>query len=127
MQITSSNVLAAAKCVLGDEVVFPGFQLAFLLLLVYAYVKDRGWLRPKTGATLTVKRGKESWSNFHLMYGLLAVVFVEVNNTAEALKGFKTIITLFDLALLFYLCFFNAWFRNKSLGVINASKEMEEK
>lgn len=114
------------KCAVGDTIVFSTFQAIFLSLFLYAFVKDRGWFTLNTGLSATLKRGKESWANFHLMYGLLAVVFVEVINTTETLKGFKTIITLTDLTVLFYLCFFNGWFRNKTIGIISASQNMEE-
>ena len=122
-----TDYLAFIKCAVGDAVVFPAFQTLFLALFLYAFVKDRGWFARDTGFSATVKRGKEGWANFHLMYGLLAVIFVETINTTDILKGFKTIIILADLSVLFYLCFFNGWFRNKTIGIIIASQNMEER
>jgi hypothetical protein len=123
----NTDLLALMKCAVSDTVAFPAFQALFLALILYAFVKDRRWFTRSKGFSATVKRGKESWTNFHLMYGLLAVVFVEVINTTESLKGFKTIITVTDLSFLFYLCFFNGWFRNKTIGIIVASQNMEER
>ncbi|TAK62768.1 hypothetical protein [Methylobacter sp.] len=124
--MTINDFMIFLKCAIGDATSFAAFQAIFVTLFLYAFVKDRGWFKRKSGLTATVKRGKESWANFHLMYGLLAVVFAEVINTTETLKGFKTIITLADLSVLFYLCFFNGWFRNKIMGIIIASQNMEE-
>ena len=123
----NTDLLIFLKCTVGDAVAFPAFQTLFFALFLYAFVKDRGWFARDTGINATVKRGKESWTNFHIMYGLLSVVFVLAINTTEVLKGFKTIITLADLSILFYLCFFNGWFRNKIIGIINASQNMEER
>ena len=109
-----------------DEYVFPLFQAAFLGVVLWAWFRDRGWFRPKTGSSATVKRGEKSWGYFHVAYGVLAVVFVEVNSTTEAWKHYKTVVSLADLALLFYLCFFNGWFRNKLMGLVVTSQQMEE-
>ncbi len=124
--MTNTDIMIFLRCVASDAIVFSAFQAIFLALFLYAFVKDRGWFTRDTGCSATVKRGKESWANFHLMYGLLVVVFVEVINTTETLKGFKTIITLADLSVLSYLCFFNGWFRNKTIGIIVASQNIEE-
>lgn len=125
--MTNNDFLSILKCTLSDATAFPLVQLLFLALVWYAIIQERGWFRRNTGLSMAVKRGEESWGNFYLIYGLLAVMFVEVNSTAEALKGYKTIITMADLVALFYLCFFNGWFRNKIIGIISASKNMEEK
>lgn len=108
-----------------DIFIFPLFQALFLITVVWARLFDRGFFRNRS-IPMVVKRGSESWSSFYLVYGVLAVVFVEINSTTESLKGYKTLITLLDLGGLFYLCFFSSWFRNKIVGIINASKTMEE-
>jgi len=125
--MTTGDICAIARAAFGDSIAFPLFQGAIFLLLVYAFVKDRGWFRRSTGLDRSVKRGAESWALFPAMFGLLALVVIEVNNTTEAWKGYKTITTLADLAALFYLCYFNGWFRNKTVGIFNRSRQMEEK
>lgn len=107
--------------ILSDRVIFPLFQLAFFSISAFALARDLGYFQPP-GANLSVGRGEKSWSYFQFMYALLAVVFVEVNSTAEALKGYKTVVTIADLSVLFYLCFFNSWFRNNTLNVIGKSQ-----
>ena len=115
------------KFLLSDQLTFPAFQLAFLLFAIYACAKDRGIFVRKGSCSLTVKRGEESWKNFNLAYGVLAVVFLQAINATEAWRGYKTVVTIIDLSLLLYLCFFSGWCRNKILGVILSSKEMEER
>jgi hypothetical protein len=115
------------KCFLNDQFIFPAFQVGFLLLTAFALAKDRGFLTPKVSVSATVKRGEKSWNYFHFAYALLVVVFVEAINTTEACKGYKTVVTILDLASLLYLCFFNGWFRNKIIRVINSSQQMEER
>ena len=114
------------KCLLSDQFIFPAFQVAFLLFTIFAWAKNCGFFTPKGLGSLSVKRGEKSWNYFHLAYALLVVVFVAAINTTEAWKGYKTLVTIVDLALLLYLCFFNGWCRNKILDVISASQQMEE-
>ena len=115
------------KWLLSDQFIFPAFQVGFLLFTIFAWAKDRGFITQKGSVTASVKRGGESWNHFHLAYALLVVVFVAAISTTEALKGYKTLVTIIDLALLLYLCFFNGWCRNKIIGVISASQQMEER
>lgn len=125
--MTINDICAMAKATLGDSAVFTALQAAILILLLYGWVKDQTWLRRETGVEATVKRGEGSWALFPAMFGLLALVVVEVNNTTEAWKGYKTITTLADLAALIYLCYFSSWFRNKTVGAFVRSRNMEEK
>ena len=125
--VCSLTIEITMKCILNDQFIFPAFQVGFLLFTIVAWMKDCDLFSTKGSASLSITRGEKSWNYFHLAYALLAVVFVEAINTTEALKGYKTIVTIVDLALLLYLCFFNAWCRNKILGVINASQQMEER
>jgi hypothetical protein len=115
------------KYLLSDQFIFSAFQVVFLLVTIFAWMKDRGFFTTKGSFSCSVKRGEKSWNYFHLAYALLVVVFVETINTTEAWKGYKTVVTVADLTLLLYLCFFNAWCRNKIIGVISASQQMEER
>lgn len=112
---------------LSDRIIFPVFELVFIGLFFFAFLKERGWFVKKTGVHATVTRGKESWKNFYLAFGIVSVVLMQIINSSEALKGFKTIISIVNLAMLAYLAFFNGWFRNKTLGLIAKSQQKEEK
>ncbi len=111
---------------LSDKIVFPAFELIFVGLFFFAFLMERGWFVKKTGFA-TVARGKESWNYFYLVFGIVSVVLMQVINSSEALKGFKTIISIVNLAMLVYLAFYNGWFRNKILGLIAKSQQKEEK
>jgi hypothetical protein len=107
---------------LSDKVVFPVFQILFLLVFVYAVLQEL--LTRNSGIMVT--RGEEGWKNFEFAYGILAVIATLLISTTEALKGHKTIIALSDLGVLLYLVFYNSWFRNKLVGAISRSKTKHE-
>lgn len=112
---------------LCDQIIFPLFEVFLLVVFLYAIAKEHRWFMKSTGAMLTVKRGEKSWSYFNLAYGIASVVLLQVINVSEALKGYKTIISLANLFMLFYLAFFNSWFRNKVIGFIIKSQEKGER
>lgn len=110
-----------------DEFVFVIFQTFLVLIAAYGFVRDNSNRFRNGQCVATIKRGEQSWKDFNLVYGILALIVLQVINTSEAFKGYKTFITLLDLGLLLYLCFYNGWFRNKVLGLLVKSREMEER
>ena len=116
------------KCLLSDQHMFLFFQGVFVILAIYAWIKDIFARNTHTNSavSLTVQHGNESWGKFNLAYGVFALVILQTINTTEALKGYKTVVTALDLSLLFYLCFFNKWFRERTLRVINHSQQMKD-
>lgn len=112
---------------LNDKIIFPAFEVLFFVLFIRAIIGEYWWLLIKTEAPKKVTRGEESWKMFYLGFGIVSVVLMQVINSSEALKGFKTIISIVNLAMLVYLAFFNGWFRNKTLGIITKSQQKEEK
>jgi hypothetical protein len=62
---------------------------------------------------------------FGQVYGWLSAVVVLVNVSAESLKGYKTLIETFDVAALFYLCFFDSWFRSRIILLNIHARERE--
>lgn len=112
---------------LSDQIIFPLFEVFLLLVFLYAIVKEHRWFMKSTSVVLSVKRGEKTWNYFNLAYGIASVVLMQVINVSEALKGYKTIISLANLLILFYLAFFNSWFRNKIIGIIIKSQEKKER
>ena len=112
---------------ISDCFVFSFFEILFLTAFVLIYIYDKGWFRQDRGIVVEVKRGTESWGYFHTVYGFLSIIFLEIINTTDAYKGYKTFITIIDLTALMYLCFFSSWFRNKIVGAVIKSKDMTEK
>jgi hypothetical protein len=105
-----------------DPCVFFLLQILFLILAGYALRQDIRSKHGNGGVSVTVQRGPQSWSYFYYTYGALAVILLELINTTEAFRGHKTLITVADLSLLVYMCFFNGWFRNKIVSFVSASK-----
>ena len=108
---------------LCDRVVFPAVQIGFFILAGFALAKDHGFL-PKKGATasLTTQQGPDSWKMLWLAYGALSAILLGALNMTQAFTGYKTAVTITDLALLVYLCFFNNWIRELIVRVIHASQ-----
>ena len=107
---------------LSDYVIFLIFQLIIISIFLYALITD--FKNRKSGMAVT--RGETSWQYFPLFYGLISVIFLQLINTTEAFKGYKTAITIVDQTVLLYLCFYNSWFRNKIVGLITKSKQKTE-
>ena len=110
------------KCIFSDSVVFVVLHIGLLALVFYAVLGERKMKRDWG----TVKRGEKSWNHFYLAYGILSVVVTQIISLSEFGKGYKVLITVVDLVILLYLAFFNSWFRNKTIGLIVASKSKEE-
>jgi hypothetical protein len=115
----------AFACILTDKYVFPAFEVALGLLFLYALGQDtrlfQRFRRRRGGLTadLSVIRGAESREQFHVAYGLLSVIVLQVVNAAETLKGYKTVLSLADIGIVVYLAYFNRWMRNKIIqGVV---------
>jgi hypothetical protein len=70
-------------------------------------------VRVSDSAELSVKRGAESREQFHLAYGLLSVIVLQVVNSAQALHDYKTVLSIADIAVVVYLAYFSGWMRNK--------------
>jgi hypothetical protein len=115
-----------ASALLSDSFVFPLLQGCLFLIFIYAWSRERRWFKRSVSLSGKVFRNPETWENFPLAWGILSLIFVEVNNMTESMKGYKTVITLLDIAALLYLCFFTSWFRNKSIWLISRSKQKQE-
>jgi hypothetical protein len=78
---------------------------------------------------MKLKRGGGSWAYFPLAFNILLTIFISI---ISLIPGFycswivKIALIILISALLYKLCFFNSWFRNKIIGIFSKSKEMEE-
>ena len=90
---------------------FIQFLLAFLVIFSLIVEKYNG------NSGRVVKRGRGGNKIFYYAYGILSVVVLNIIQNSVAGIGYKVAITIFDLLLLVYLCFFNSWSRNKIIGV----------
>ena len=122
--------------IVNDKVIFQAFELLFILFTCVAFYKDLKIYyiiyRIKHGtytyngefAHLSVVPGPESRNYFWATWVFLSVIFSQIIQITEALKGYKTVILIFDLVLLFYLCFYNSWFKNYMLIIISRWQKM---
>jgi len=132
-----NGALSIMGCLLSDSGVFLTFELLYLILFVYAFIQKRksakregeGKTSAKKGieGTLTVTRGSESWQKLSIAFGVASLVIIQLVSISGFGKGYKVIISIADLSFLIYLVFYNAWFRNKLIGLIGKSTGMEEK
>lgn len=110
------------QCIFSDVVMFSALHVGLLVFLICAVLGE--WRMKRDIAD--VKRGQKSWDHFNLVYGILSVVVIQLISISEAGTGYKVIISVLDLSALFYLNFFNGWFRNKIIGLVVASQNKEE-
>jgi hypothetical protein len=109
--------LTDAYAILAVEVLVSG------LVLVSAFKS----LQKSKGVRLSVTRGTESRKKFGVAYGFGSVLILQLINSSEAFIGHKVLLSLFNLAALFYLCFLSGWFRNKIIGLINRWEKAPER
>jgi hypothetical protein len=66
-----------------------------------------------------VTRGEQSWTYFGLAFTVLSVLYIEINNNYHRLadSSYSIAILTADVAVLFWLCFYCGWFRNKIIGI----------
>ena len=91
-------------------------QIALFGVWVVALVKSAQARFDSSGLKKDVFRGPESRRRFGVAYGFGSVIILQLINASEAFKGNKVLISIADIAMLFYLCFLSGWFRNKIIG-----------
>lgn len=100
----------------GDKIIISIFEIAILIFLIFAIIKDN-IIKRKRGVKLTVIRGDISWRNLTYAFGTLSLLSMQIVELAEFLKGYKVIVNLFNQIVFSYLCYGNNWLRNKIIGL----------
>ncbi len=95
------------------------------VVLLYFLIYDV-WIIIR-GSNLKIKRGINSWLYFPIAYSVLSAIYIEIINISEINNPYKAIVFLFNLFILFYLCFFSACFKNKVVGLFQKSINLDEK
>jgi hypothetical protein len=75
---------------------------------------------------MNIKRGEKSWAFFPLTYNILLTLWVGIISILPFNWVIKLICLLLISLFLFYLCFFNGWFRNKIVGIFMGSQQKIE-
>jgi len=78
-----------------------------------------------------IKRGEKSWAYFALAYNILLTISIGcISVIPDFGLNYFWIIKFFSIisvsSLLFRLCFYNSWARNKIVGIFSRSQEYEE-
>jgi hypothetical protein len=89
-------------------------EIPLLLLVLYAALPTE-----PSGIQRDVKRSDNSLSYFYLFYTAFSVIVFWLPLTVESAKSYRIVLSLFNLSATIYLCFFNAWFRNLIIGLVN--------
>jgi hypothetical protein len=110
---------------ISDFFIFIFIQTLLLFCAAISYFADKGVLSKNGSVRAQVIRGKQSLLKFEFAWGILSFVIVELINISNAFAGYKLIFAALDVSLLFYLCFFNGWFRNKVIYLYSISLKSE--
>jgi len=120
----------ALTSLLNDKYLFFIVQVIYLLLFLIALSRDileRWQKKHKTrGSSASVIRGEKSMSKLHSVYVAMTFLIVLVILNVQIIENHRVIFIVIDVGVLAYLCFFNAWFRNKLIGWIFKSASIEE-
>jgi hypothetical protein len=119
----------------SDACVLAGIYLVLVGLCLVGLWKDarplsylRRWPRkPGLHIQMEAIRGELSRENFHLAYGLVSVLLLQVINVAEAGKGYKVLISIAGIGMLLYLFYFNGWMRNNVVRFVTRWRQRPER
>ena len=111
---------------LNDRVWFSLLELLLIGFYIFALIKQ-SYYRFKRGISAEVIRGDMSWEYFFITWAILSMILSTVISSTNILVGYKTLIIIIDLWILFYLVFINGWFRNKIVGFWAWFKKLPEK
>jgi len=121
-----SRIVHGLSVILSDSWVLAVIVLALAGMCVVGLWKEarpvtrlmRRIRRPMVEAKVEAIRGFDSRASFHVAYGLLSVVLLQVINAAAAGSGYKVVISVVVLAMTAYLTYFNSWSRNKLIAFV---------
>jgi len=54
---------------------------------------------------MSTERCNDTWKNFPLAFGITFIILMQIINSADALYGYKTFISIVNLIMLIYLVF----------------------
>lgn len=122
-----TNVLST----LASHTVLIVVELALLAaVLMTPYIRIRKWYRDRRSrGTLTaeVTRGEKSWGKFPIAFVIVFQIASAVVASHELVGPLQGAIHLLNGAIVFRLCFFDPWFRNRAVRILGASEQMRER
>jgi hypothetical protein len=106
-----------------DSVMLPLVELLLVVIAVFAAWKDRSYRK----AAASVKRAPGSVAYLYEAYVGATAILIWLPLIIESAEGFRVPLVLLNVAVPLYLLFFNAWFRNQSLGWVRRVTQEVEK
>lgn len=100
---------------ISDENIFPLMQLGLTLFSGIAFIQEKLQSR-NNEIGIQVKRGNESMGHFFGFYVAISGLLIAICLQVDFAKDHRIFWSLFDTALVAYLCLLNTWFRNKLIG-----------
>lgn len=111
----------------SDKYLSPIVQGTYVLFVLYAFYRDiKPTIVRKNSTSGSVKRGANSMAKFYTTYVALAFLIVLITLNVKSAENHKLLFVIINIVSLAYLCFWNKWFRNKLLGLIMKSSEIEK-
>lgn len=104
----------------SDQLLFPILEVLLLTLCALA------WWKVNQGKIGGIKRGSKALAIFHQTYVAVTFLLVLVTLNVDQAAGHRVFFVVLNVAITFYLCIANAWFRNKIIRVIVWVTEVEE-
>lgn len=99
----------------SDVVLFPLFQTALMLFVLFVIVKNH-FLKTEDmgGVSLKMERGETTMSYFYGTYTAISALFAGICLVVSTTH--RIFWTILDTLLVAYICLINQWFRNKLVG-----------
>ena len=113
--------------IFSDKMMFILLEMFFIILLIYAISYEIGYkIFP---SFMKVIRTEKSQQKLIIAFMILASIVILIFNIIDLdiLTGYKLIIVIINLILLFWLTNYSSWFRNKIIGFFNKLQNVEEK
>ena len=102
-------------------------QAVLALLLIISIARDIHLRFVRSSVQAEVVRGPNSRSRFGIAYGFGTVIVIQLITVSTAFDGHKVLLSLIDLSVLSYLCYFSSWFRNRLLCCMIAWEKRPER
>ncbi|MCZ8081332.1 MAG: hypothetical protein ACK5X3_10570 [Pseudomonadota bacterium] len=110
---------------LSDKVLFPALQLGLMVLVVAAALIERRATPLDRQTHLRVTRAETSMKLYYGAYLALSGLLVALCLQVELARNHRVFWVLLDVALVSYLCIWNAWFRHLLQNLLAKARTVE--
>jgi len=97
------------------------------VLLIISIFHDIRIRLLRSGLTAEIVRGPGSRGRLISAYGFASVILNQLIAVSNAFECYKVFLCLVDTVILFYLCFYSSWFRQRIVGWISVWEARPER